>query len=340
MSSPIPPPPAGSQPAYVPPSEGQQNPYAAAESGPVTGQAYGQPASYGQAAPYGQATYQPAPGQPYGTPGQPFPGGRPPSNGLAVAALVVGVISLLLAWIPVVNIVSILGGIAALVLGVVALRRAKQGTGGGKGMAIGGTVLGGVSLVAAIVVNVVVGIAVDDAIKSVESAAPSAAPVQPADDEQPASTQQPVDAQEPAAASGELLALGEAGEVGDYTITVTGLNLDANQAIAEASASNPAPSGQYVMADISVVYNGSEEGNAWMDLSYILAGSDSNEYDDGTCMAIEPNSVVNTPALAAGDSADYQVCLDVPAEAIEGGTFSVEPLFSFDASDRATWAIN
>jgi hypothetical protein len=333
MSSPIPPPPAGSQPSYVPPSEGQQNPYAA-EPGSAAGQAYGQPASYGQ------APYQQAPGQPYGAPGQPFPGNKPPSNGLAVAALVVGIISLLLAWIPVVNIVSIVGGIAALVLGIVAVRKANQGTAGGKGMAIGGTVLGGVSLVAAIVVNVVVGIAVDDAIKNIESAAPSAAPLQTADDEQTVDTEQAVDAEEPAAASGDVLALGEAGEVGDYTITVTGLNLNANDAIAEASASNPEPSGQYVMADISVVYNGTEEGNAWMDLSYILAGSDSNEYDDGTCMAIEPNSVVNTPALAAGDSADYQVCLDVPAEAIEGSTFSVEPLFSLDATDRATWSTN
>jgi hypothetical protein len=32
--------------------------------------------------------------------------------------------------------------------------------------------------------------------------------------------------------------------------------------------------------------------------------------------------------------------MDVPAEAIEGGSFTVKPLFSFDDSDRATWAIN
>jgi hypothetical protein len=76
-----------------------------------------------------------------------------------------------------------------------------------------------------------------------------------------------------------------------------------------------------------------------MDLSYILQGSDSAEYDDGTCMAIEPNSVVNVPALATGDAADYQVCLDVPAESIEGGSFAIEPLFSLDAAERATWEI-
>jgi hypothetical protein len=330
MSSPIPPPPAGSQPSYVPPSEDQQNPYAP-----------GQP-SYAPATENQQNPYSPA--QPYAPTyaGQagPFPGGPRPSSGLAVAALVVGIISLVLAWIPVVNLVSILGGIAALILGIVALRKANRGVAGGKGMAVAGTVLGGVSLVLAIVVNVFFGVAIDEAINSAESAAPAVAPtVQPAESEQTAGDEQTVDTEEPAAAPGGLLPLGEAAEVGDYTIAVTGLNLNADEAIAAADATNPAPDGQYVLAEVSVVYNGTEEGNPWMDLSYILQGADAAEYDDGTCMAIEPNSVVNVPALAAGDAAEYQVCLDVPAEAIEGGSFAIEPLFSLDAAERAVWEI-
>jgi len=346
MSAPIPPPPSGSQPSYVPPSDGQQNPYSATP-GSHAGQSYAQPAGYGQApygqAPYGQAPYEQAPGQPYAQAyGQtaPFPGGQRPSSGLAIAALVVGVISFVLAWIPVVNIVSILGGIAAVILGVVALRKANRGVAGGKGMAIAGTVLGGISLVLSIIVNVFLGVAIDDAINSAESAAPALAPsVQPAEAEETADAEQPAEAEEPAPAAGGVLPLGEAAEVGDYTINVTGLDRDANEEIAAADATNPAPDGQYVLAEVSVVYNGTEEGNPWMDLSYILQGADAAEYDDGTCMAIEPNSVVNVPALATGDAADYQVCLDVPAEAIEGGSFAIEPLFSLDAAERAVWEI-
>lgn len=331
MSSPIPPPPAGSQPSYVPPSEDQQNPYASGQPSYV-------PPAEGQQNPYapGQAY---APTQPYaqGYPGQaPFPGGQRPSSGLAIAALVVGIISFVLAWIPVVNLVSILGGIAAVVLGVLALRKANRGVAGGKGMAIAGTVLGGISLVLSIVVNVFLGVAIDEAINSAESAVAPA--VQPAESEGTAD-EQPVDTEEPASAAGGILPLGEAAEVGDYTIAVTGLDLDANEEIAAADATNPAPDGQYVLAEVSVVYNGTEEGNPWMDLSYILQGADGAEYDDGTCMAIEPNSVVNVPALATGDAADYQVCLDVPAEAIEGGSFAIEPLFSLDEAERATWEI-
>lgn len=366
MSSPIPPPPAGSQPSYVPPN-GEQNPYAP-EAGSPAGQApYAQPADqgqapftqpadqgqpaygqapYGQPAQYGQAPYGQAPGQPYGQPygGPGFPGDQRPSSGLAIAALVVGAISLIVAWVPVINVISIIGGIVAVVLGVVALRKVGRGAAGGKGMAIAGTVLGGVSLVAAIIVNIFLGAAISEAVDAAESAAsaaPSAAPADPADEqtvdtEQPA---EPADAEAPAAAGG-LLPLGQPAEVGDYTVTVNGLNLDADDAIAQADEFNPPAEGQYVIADVSVVYNGTDEGNPWMDLSYIFTGTDAEEYDDGTCMAIEKNSVVNVPTLAAGDAADYEVCMDVPAEAIAGGTFAVTPFLSFDQSERATWAID
>jgi len=348
MSSPIPPPPAGSQPSYVPPNGDQQNPYAA-ETGSPAGQApygqapYGQPADYGQA-PYGQAPGQPYGQQPYGGPS--FHGGQRPTSGLAIAALVVGAISLIIAWVPVINVVSIIGGIVAVVLGVVALRKVRQGTAGGKGLAIAGTVLGGVSLVAAIIVNVALGAVISDAVEAAESAAPavapSAAPAEPAD-QQTVDTEEPADGGD-AAAAGEaaagVLALGQSAEVGDYTITVNGLNLDADDAIAEAEQSNPPAEGQYVIADLSVVYNGTEEGNPWMDLAYIFTGSDAAEYNDRTCMAIEENSVVTVPTLSTGDAADYEVCMDVPAEAIEGGTFAVERFLTLGDTGRTTWAIN
>ncbi|WP_043503234.1 hypothetical protein [Georgenia sp. SUBG003] len=164
--------------------------------------------------------------------------------------------------------------------------------------------------------------------------------MEPAEDEQTVDTGEPADGGEPAAAAGDLLPLGQAAEIGDYTITVNGLNLDADDAIAEADEFNPPADGRYVVADVSVVYNGAEEGNPWMDLSYIFMGSDNAQYDDGTCMAIEENSVVNVPTLNTGGAADYSVCMDVPVEAIEGGSFAIEPLFSLDESDRAVWAIN
>ncbi|MFD3549686.1 DUF4190 domain-containing protein [Streptomyces sp. NPDC058655] len=66
-------------------------------------------------------------------------------NGLAVAALITGIASLLLLWLWFVGIPLAL---VAIGLGVAALRRARGGA-GGRGMAIGGVVLGAVTVVIA-----------------------------------------------------------------------------------------------------------------------------------------------------------------------------------------------
>ncbi|WP_311355813.1 DUF4190 domain-containing protein [Corynebacterium riegelii] len=107
---------------------------------------------------YGQQNYDSAYGQQYGANGynqqyaQPGFGAAAPVNNLALAALIVGIVSLLLLllfpWI------AVPGGIAAIVLGVMGQRKAKeiQAAAGGypvqtrKGMAIGGLVTGIITL--------------------------------------------------------------------------------------------------------------------------------------------------------------------------------------------------
>ncbi|MGW0366395.1 DUF4190 domain-containing protein [Streptomyces sp. NPDC002990] len=66
-------------------------------------------------------------------------------NGLAVAALITGIASLLLLWLWFVGIPLAL---VAIGLGIAALRRARGGA-GGRGMAIAGLVLGAVTVVIA-----------------------------------------------------------------------------------------------------------------------------------------------------------------------------------------------
>lgn len=97
---------------------------------------------------------QPYPEQPYGAPP---PGSGPPqsrSKGMAIAALVIGILAILLCWTIV---GGILLGLIAVVLGLVAAGRAKRGVAGGRGMAITGAVLG---LVGAILSGVLVAIGV------------------------------------------------------------------------------------------------------------------------------------------------------------------------------------
>jgi uncharacterized membrane protein len=298
-----------------------QAPYAPpADASPYAPEQGGQP-SYGEA----QAPY--AAGQPYaGGPQQP---GRP-GSGLAIAAFVIGIVAFLLAWIPVINIVAIIGGIVAVILGAVALSKASKGQAGGKGFAIAGLVLSGIAIVGGILMNVVFGAAissaVDDAVQ--ESIADTESQLNDLGTDVSAEEQ---------TASAEALPLGQSAEVGDYTVTVKGVNLNANEAMADENLYNEAPANQYVLVDVSVAYNGDAEGDAWLDLNHVFQGSDSRQYDWADCDAIEPNSVMDQPTLTAGGTADYQVCMDVPTAAIEGGTVFVEDAFSFDGT-RVYWA--
>lgn len=100
------------------------------------------------------------------------PAADPPSSparrsGRAVAGFVVGLVALLVSAIPVLNLVSVVGGVVAVVLAVVALRRLDAGV-PGKGFAVAGLVLGVVSVILAVVVSVAMAVAVERAVASGE----------------------------------------------------------------------------------------------------------------------------------------------------------------------------
>jgi hypothetical protein len=72
--------------------------------------------------------------------------GQPPAStgtdGVALAALIVGILSLLIAWVPFIGLLGVVGGIIALVLGFVARGRIKRTGAGGNGVALTGIVTG------------------------------------------------------------------------------------------------------------------------------------------------------------------------------------------------------
>ena len=84
-------------------------------------------------------THQPAPGY-YQPQPQPPRGG----SGLAIGALIAGVLALVSFWTV---FGGILLGVVAIVLGLVALSRVRKGLAGGRGMAIAGIVTGALGLV-------------------------------------------------------------------------------------------------------------------------------------------------------------------------------------------------
>ena len=86
---------------------------------------------------------------------------QPPSSGLAITSMVLGIVGILgslfscccgvLAAAP-----GVVLGIAAVITGIIALNKVKDGSGEGKGMAMAGVICGAVSILLGIVLIVVI----------------------------------------------------------------------------------------------------------------------------------------------------------------------------------------
>lgn len=103
-----------------------------------------------------QPSYPPPPAN-YGNahPGA-YPTTTASGNGMATAAMVLGIVGLVLIWLPIVSIIGIIAGVVGLVLGIIALRRANAG-GGKRGQAIAGIVCSAITVVLFVIAVAVVG---------------------------------------------------------------------------------------------------------------------------------------------------------------------------------------
>lgn len=147
----------------VPPSPAGAPPYPYSyPPGPDQAGTY-QPGPY-QPGAYQPGAYQPGAYPPGAYPSDPYQGGYPPppmpygdyyqsapaapKNGLGIAALVVAVIALLGSF----SIVGgILGGIVAVILGVIGRSRVKSGEANNGGVALAGIILGAIAIIVSLV---------------------------------------------------------------------------------------------------------------------------------------------------------------------------------------------
>jgi len=123
---------------------------------PPPGDPQGPPSGYYP--PQGQGGSYPPPDQGghYPPPGQGGYYQQPPKrgSGMAITALVLGIVAILTCWTVV---GGILFGLVAVVLGFLASRRAKRGEAGGRGMAIIGILLGLAAAAISVVIVVALG---------------------------------------------------------------------------------------------------------------------------------------------------------------------------------------
>ena len=144
------------QNGYGQSSYGQQDSY-----GQQSGSSYGQ-GSYGQGS-YGQqgygdqsqsGSYPAYGGQQYGSQpspvyGQPGTPQRPNGWGMGLTSMILGIISVVLCWLLLPGV----GGVVAIVLGILAVRKLSLTPGSGKGMPITGIITGAIGILLTIVLG-------------------------------------------------------------------------------------------------------------------------------------------------------------------------------------------
>lgn len=135
----------GQYPPYPGQGSSGQDPYGGHAAPQYGGQPYGdQPPGYGQGGYPGYPGYA---GGGYAMPPEQLP------KGMAIAALVLGILGFLGSFFA----VGLVLGIIAVIVGIVAVRRVSKGTASGRGMAVTGIVLGALSIVIGVIAAIVIG---------------------------------------------------------------------------------------------------------------------------------------------------------------------------------------
>ncbi|MGB4442142.1 MAG: hypothetical protein WBJ62_07960 [Coriobacteriia bacterium] len=129
------------------------------------------------------------------------------------------------------------------------------------------------------------------------------------------------------------LPVGTTAKVGDWEVTVTAVNKNANDAVAAANQFNepPVEGSQYVLATVSAKYVGEESGTFWVDMSYKFYGSGGNTFDSGgQSMAVPPNALSDAGETFPDASVSGDMVFEVPSDQIEGGAIIMESSFSME----------
>lgn len=139
------------------------------------------------------------------------------------------------------------------------------------------------------------------------------------------------------------LPLGKSAAIGDYTVKVTSVNLDAAQTIAKANPYNATPTAEnvFVLVEIEVTYTGSTTGNPSTDLSFKTVGDKNRGYDglNSSCGSV-PNSAFEAEELFENGTVRFNECWQVRAAEAPTLVMYAEPLFALDKNHRVWFALS
>ena len=252
------------------------------------------------------------------------------SNGLGLAALIIGIVALVFAFIPLIQVIGGFAAFVGVVLGLVGLFL----KGRKKAIAIVGTIISIVALVLSITLSAfyaqsfVEGFnaAVEESSPRVE-VVPDASGADGLDDPAESGATEGGTRDNP-------LPLGTTITIGtpsspEWRVTVGPAKLDATGEVLAENQFNDDPEGgfQYAMLNLDFTYIGEDSGIPWVDLSVSFVGSDAVTYQSYDTFVVTPNSWTDINELFPGGSASGNVVIAVPTASASNGTWRVGASF-------------
>ncbi len=139
------------------------------------------------------------------------------------------------------------------------------------------------------------------------------------------------------------LAVGTTIEMGDWTLSVTEVSLDATDAVMGENEFNdpPVDGRQFVMFNVDATYVGAESGTAWLDFGWGIVGSAGNTFGGGSMddyCGVIPSPLDDTGETFPDGAVSGNVCISADSDQLEGATIRIEESFSFDDT-RAFFAL-
>lgn len=237
------------------------------------------------------------------------------SNALAITALVVGIVAFVSGVAP---FWGILAGVAAIVLGALALRKRQH-----KAMSIIGIVGGALAAITSLITTIMLIAGLAAAGSAIDEATGTNVVNEQSSDADPA-------ADAPVAGSqgtrDNPLPAGSTIESQDWAVTIGATNTDVTALVLDANMFNdePAPGNVFIQVPVSATYNGAGSGTILeVSVAYVTGdGTVVNSFD--TFIAVDDACTAGTE-LYAGASASCNTYLEVPA-AVDG-TIRVKPGF-------------
>lgn len=235
--------------------------------------------------------------------------------GLAVTALVVGIVAFLTGLIP---ILGILLGLTGVVFGVLALVKRQS-----KGMSITGLCLASVAAVVSLFSTVGMFALVGQAPNVATSPAPSAeAPAELTE----ATPTEPKAKEELGLTRDSPLPLGSTLESGAWQVTINSVELDATQSVLEGNMFNdePAEGHQYAMVNVTAKYLGADAEGDYPSLVVQYVTSEGNTITQSDSFALPPEAFDLSETLYEGASASGNIALMVPTDGAADGVLAVK----------------